>query len=328
MKAIVIDKPGGPESLVLRDVPVPAPGRGEVRVRVHASAINRADLLQRMGHYPAPPDVPADIPGIELAGEVDALGEGARELAVGDRVFGLVGGGAYAEHVVAHERTLAKMPAGLSFTDAAAIPEAFITAYDAMVTQARLAAGETVVVHAAGSGVGTAAVQIARAIGATSIGTSRTEDKLARARELGMHHGVTVPSGKFANEVRALTDARGADVVLELVGGAYVPEDLACLAPRGRLILVGLLAGPRAEVDLGTILRKRLEITGTVLRSRPLEEKIAVTAAFARHVVPLVARGDFRAIVDRTFPLARACDAHTYVAENTGFGKVVLEIAP
>jgi putative PIG3 family NAD(P)H quinone oxidoreductase len=326
MKAIVIRSPGGPEVLELGDVPEPEPARGEVRVRVRATAVNRADLLQRAGYYPAPPDAPQDVPGLELAGEVDAIGEGALELRVGDKVFGLVGGGAYAEYVVCHERTLVKTPEGLSFTDAAAIPEAFITAYDAMVTQARLAAGETVLVHAVGSGVGTAAIQIARAIGASAIGTARTDEKLSRARPLGMRHGVHVVEGKFAQAVKNLTGGRGVDVVLELVGGAYVGEDLACMAPRARLVLVGLLAGARAEIDLGTLLRKRLEIQGTVLRARPLEEKIAVASVFARHLVPLVARGELKPIVDRIFPLADAAAAHMYMAGNDVFGKVVLAV--
>jgi putative PIG3 family NAD(P)H quinone oxidoreductase len=327
MKAVVIRAPGGPETLELREVEAPQPGRGEVRVRVRATAVNRADLLQRMGHYPAPADAPQDIPGLELAGEVDALGDGATEHAVGDRVFGLVGGGAYAEFVVCHERTLAKMPDRLTFTDAAAIPEAFITAYDAMVTQARLAAGETVLVHAVGSGVGTAAVQIARAVGARAIGTARSEEKLARARALGMHEGIWVKDGKFARAAKDFTGGRGVDVVLELVGGAYLVEDLACAASRARVVVVGLLAGARAEIDLGVVLRKRLALYGTVLRARPLEEKIAVTNAFARHVVPLLAQGDLEPVVDKVFPLSAAGEAHAYVAGNAGFGKVLLEVA-
>src|SRR5215831_2353115 len=198
MKAIVISRFGGPEVLELRDVPAPEPGRGEVAVRIRATAINRADLLQRMGGYPAPADAPADIPGIELAGEVAAVGAGA-EWKVGDRVFGLTGGGGYAEMVVVHGRTLARIPDGLDFRAAAAIPEAFITAYDAMVTQAGLASGETMLVTACGSGVGTAALQIARAIGATAIGTARTADKLEKARAHGLDRGLLVEAdGKFA----------------------------------------------------------------------------------------------------------------------------------
>jgi putative PIG3 family NAD(P)H quinone oxidoreductase len=324
MKAIVIARPGGPEVLELREVETPSPERGEVRVRVRATAVNRADLLQRLGMYPAPPDSPADIPGLEYAGEIDAVGAGVVDWKPGDRVFGLAGGGTYAEQLIVPARALARMPEKLSFEHAAAIPEAFITAWDAMVTQCGLAAGETVLVHAVGSGVGTAAVQIARAIGARSIGTARTADKLERARALGMTHGLVVEGGRFADGVRAHTGGRGADVVLELVGGPYCAEDLLCMSQGARLVIVGLLAGPRAELDLALIMRKRLLVRGTMLRSRPLEEKIAAMQAFARHVVPLVEAGALVPVVDRVLPLAEAGEAHAYVASNQGFGKVVL----
>jgi putative PIG3 family NAD(P)H quinone oxidoreductase len=324
MKAIVITQFGGPEVLQLREVDTPQPSRGEVRVRVRATAVNRADLLQRIGFYPAPPDAPADIPGLELAGEVDAVGDGVSELQLGDRVFGLCGGGSYAEYLIVHARALAKMPDHLSFTDAAAVPEAFITAWDAMVTQAHLAAGETVLISAAGSGVGTAAVQIARAIGARSIGSARTAAKLERAKSLGLDHIVVAENGKFAAKVMDTTGA--VDVVLELVGGNYLPEDLACLAKRGRIVVVGLMAGPRTELDLAILLHKRASITGTVLRARPLEEKIAATREFARHVVPLFARGALKPVVDRVLPLDQAAEAHAYVGSNEGYGKVVLSV--
>ncbi len=326
MRAIVIREPGGPDVLELREVPTPTPVRGEVRVRVRATAVNRADLLQRMGMYPAPPDSPQDIPGLELAGEVDAVGEGVTSLKPGDRVFGLAGGGTYAEHVVVPARTLAKMPGEMSYVEGAAIPEAFLTAYDAMVVQARLAAGETVLVHAVGSGVGTAAVQIARAIGATAIGTARTAAKLDRARPMGLAEGVVVEGGKFAERVNAITGSRGVDVVLDLVGGGYVPEELACVAQRGRIMLVGLLAGVQADVNLGMILRRRIELRGTQMRARPLEEKIEATNVLARNLAPLFASRELEAVVDRVLPLARAAEAHAYVASNDGFGKMVLEV--
>jgi NADPH2:quinone reductase len=326
MKAIVIGRFGGPEVLELREVAEPAPARGEVRVRVRATAVNRADLLQRAGAYPAPPDAPQDIPGIEFAGEIDAIGEGVADLAPGDRVFGLCGGGAYAEALVVHGRALARIPDGLSFTDAAAVPEAFITAWDAMVAQARLGAGERVLIHAAGSGVGTAAVQIARAVGARSVGTARTRGKLEQARALGLDDAVLVEGGGFAAAVMAATGGHGADVVLELVGGAYLGEDLACVAPRARIVLVGLLAGARAELDLARMLHKRVQVIGTVLRSRPLEEKIVAAQQLARHLAPLFARGALRPVVDRVLPLAQAAAAHAHVASNAGFGKVVLAV--
>jgi NADPH:quinone reductase len=330
MRAIVITKPGGPEVLELREVPTPEPAPGHVRVRIRASAINRADLLQRMGAYPAPADAPPDIPGLEIAGDVDAVGEGVVELARGDRVFGVVGGGGYAEAVTVHARTLAKMPDNLDYARAAALPEAFVTAYDAMVLQGGLSAGDVVLVHAAGSGVGTAAVQIARAVGARSIGTARNQSKLDRARELGMSDGVVplVRDGApdFAARVRELTQGRGADVVLELVGGSYVPESITAMANRGRLILVGLLAGARADVDLGQVLRRRLRIFGTVLRSRPLEEKILAAQTLAHALCPLFASGALIPVIDRVLPLEKASEAHAYVAANEGFGKVVLTV--
>jgi NADPH:quinone reductase len=320
MRAIVFTAAGGPEVIDHREVPDPVAGAGEVVVRVRATAVNRADLLQRMGFYPAPPGVPADIPGLELAGEVESDGAIFK---AGARVYGLAGGGTYAEKVVVHERTLAQIPDGLDFVQAAAVPEAFVTAYDAMVSQAGLSAGETVLVSAVGSGVGTAAVQIARAIGARAIGTARTESKLGRAAELGMAHGIVAESGKFARAVREATGGRGVDVVLELVGGPYVAEDIACVARGGRIILVGLMAGARGELDFGPILQKRVRLQGTVLRARPLEEKIVAGQLLAR-LGPLFASGALRPVVDRVFPLAEAAAAHVYVGSNEGFGKVVL----
>jgi len=328
MKAIVISRFGGPEVLELRDVPAPAPGRGEVRVRVRATAVNRADLLQRAGAYPPPPDAPKDIPGLEFAGEVDAVGEGVTDLSAGERVMGLCGGGAYAEAVVVPARAAVRIPSRLSFAEAAAVPEAFITAWDAMVEQAGLRAGETVLIPAVGSGVGLAALQLAAAVGARAIGTSRTADKLDRARAFGLADGddVVVAHGVFAPDVLRLTGGRGADVVLELVGGDYVAEDLACVATRGRIVLVGMMGGHRTDLDLGQLLRKRVRLVGTMLRSRPLEEKLAAVQQLERHVAPLLARGAVQPVIDRKLPLAQAGEAHAYMASNAGFGKIVLEI--
>jgi NADPH:quinone reductase len=326
MRAIVIREPGGPEVLEARDLPSPEPSRGEVRVRVRATAVNRADLLQRLGVYPAPPGSPADIPGLEIAGEIDALGEGVTELAAGERVFGIVGGGGYAEQVVVHARTLARIPAGLSFTDAAAVPEAFVTAWDAMVDQAQLSAGETVLVNAVGSGVGTAALQLARAIGARVIGTARTAQKLERAREFGLAKGIVAESALFADEVLASTGGRGVDVVVELVGGAYVAADLSCLAPRGRIVVVGVMGGAQVALDLALLMHKRAELRGTVLRARPLEEKILAARALARHIAPLFADGVLRPVVERVLPLTDAPEAHRLMQSNATFGKIVLRM--
>mgnify|MGYP001311055274 CR=1 FL=1 len=324
MRAIVIREPGGPEVLELRDVPAPEPSRGEVRVRVYGTAVNRADLLQRLGRYPAPPGSPKDIPGLEIAGEVEKLGDGVTELAVGDRVFGIVGGGGYAEYVVVHARALARIPSGMAFAEAAAVPEAFLTAWDAMIDQAGLSAGEVVLVHAAGSGVGTAALQIARAVGARTVGTARTPKKLEQARDYGLDTGVLAPAGRFAAEVLAQTQGRGPDVVVDLVGGAYVAEDLACVAPRGRIVVVGMMAGPSCELNLPLLLHKRASVRGTVLRARPLEEKILAAAALQRHLVPLFERALLRPVVERVFPLERAAEAHALLESNDTFGKLVL----
>jgi putative PIG3 family NAD(P)H quinone oxidoreductase len=323
MRAIAITKPGGPDVLTLVDRPRPEPSRGEVRIRVRATAINRADLLQRMGAYPAPADSPPDIPGLELAGEVDALGPGVERLAIGDRVFGLVGGGSYAEAAVSHERALAKIPDGMSFEQAAAVPEAFITAHDAIVGQAGLRGGETLLVHAVGSGVGTAAVQLGRALGVFVIGTARTADKLERARELGMAAGVVPEGNKFADAVRKHGEP---SVVLELIGGGYLDEDIRAVGVLGRIVLVGLLAGARSEVDLGGILRKRLRVFGTVLRARPLEEKIAAMRSFEAHVVPLFQRGLLAPVIDTVMDLDAAAAAHARMASNIGFGKIILRV--
>lgn len=328
MRAIVIREPGGPEVLALRDVPAPEPPPSCVRVRVRYAGVDRADLLQRAGLYPAPPGVPPDIPGLEYAGVVDALGEGATRFAIGDRVCGLVGGGAYAERIVAHEGEVARVPASIDDRTAGAVPEAFVTAYDALLIRAGLAPGEVVLVHAAGSGVGTAAVQLAKALGCFVIATSRTAEKLARCEELGADATIAVQGASFEGAVKEVTSGRGADVVLDLAGGAYVAEDVRAAAALGRVVVVGLTAGARAEVDLRLLLSKRVTITGTVLRSRPLAEKLRAAEVLERHVLPLVAAGRVRPVVDRVLPLAEAGAAHAYVASNASFGKVLLEVGP
>jgi putative PIG3 family NAD(P)H quinone oxidoreductase len=329
MRAVVIGRPGGPEVLEVREVDRPAPGVGEVLVRVRGTALNRADLMQREGRYPPPPGSPADIPGLEFAGEVAALGPGSREWREGDRVFGIVGGGAYAEYLTTHERTLAPVPESLAWVEAAAVPEAFITAHDALVAQAAVRASESVLIHAIGSGVGLAAAQLARALGAVPYGTSRTEDKIARARDFGLEDGVTLvrDQAPLAEAVARWTGGRGVEVVLDLVGGPYVAASIEVLAPRGRLILIGTVAGAQTPLDLRRVLTRRLTIRGTVLRARPLEEKILATRAFAAEVVPLLARGAVCPVVDSTFDLDRIADAHRHLESNGTFGKVVVRVA-
>ncbi len=325
MRAVVITKPGGPEVLEIRDTPDPEPSAGEVRVRVSAFGINRADLLQRKGLYPAPPGVPKDIPGLEYAGLVDALGERAEGIAAGDRVMGIVGGGAYAEYVIAPAGQAVSIPDGMPFERAAAIPEAFITAHDAIVRLC-VTQGEWVLVHAIGSGVGTAALQLIKARGARCIGTSRTAAKLDRATALGMDAGVdTAAQKKFSDSVLKIAGV-GAEAAIDLVGGKLFPETLKSMAPRGHVMLVGLTAGNRADVDLGLILRKRLRLEGTVVRSRSKDEKIEATEAFREAVLPSMASGEINPVVDRTFPLEEVGAAHTYMESNANFGKVVVLI--
>jgi NADPH:quinone reductase len=325
MQAIVISKPGGPEVLVHEDRPVPQPGPGEIRVRVHASALNRADILQRRGAYPAPPGVPADVPGLEYAGEVDAADEGAGLWAVGNRVMGLVGGGGHAEYVVVHEQEAIRIPQGLGWEEAAAVPEAFLTAYDALFRQLDLKMGERVLIHAVGSGVGTAAVQLAHAAGALTIGTSRTAEKLKRAAELGLEVGIDTSTEDLAEAVNQATYGSGVQAVLDLVGGKLFEASLRVLALRGRLIVVGTTGGAKAEIDLGLILRRRLQLIGTVLRSRPLEEKIALAREFSRAVLPLFSSGRIRPVVDTVFPFSEIRAAHERMESNESFGKIVLK---
>jgi NADPH:quinone reductase len=324
MRAIAISRPGGPEVLELRDVPPPEPGPSFIRVRVHATAVNRADLLQRAGAYPAPADVPSDIPGLEYAGVVDALGAGATRWHVGDRVMGLVGGGSYADFIVTHEDEAVAIPDALSFTDAAAVPEAFITAHDALFTQMKLRSGETLLIHAVGSGVGTAALQLAKAAGARVIGTQRSRWKLDRATSLGLDVAIDTSADDFADAVLGHTGG-GVDGVLDLVGGPYLGGDVKALAVKGRILLVGLVAGARHELDLRAVLAKRATIIGTVLRARSFEEKIAATRAFERDVLPLLASREIAPVIDRVLPLADAARAHEIVAADENYGKVVLD---
>ncbi|HEY6004598.1 MAG TPA: NAD(P)H-quinone oxidoreductase [Anaeromyxobacter sp.] len=326
MKAVLFGGKGGPEIIEWKETADPAPARGEVLVRVRAAGLNRADLLQRMGLYPPPPGTRADVPGLELAGEVAKVGEGVTAWKPGDRVMAIASGEAQAEYAVAHERMLLRIPEGMSFDDAGAIPEAGITSHDALFTLGGLRPGWPVLVHAVGSGVATAAVQIAKAAGATVIGTSRTPEKLERARALGMDHGILVAKEepRFADEVRKLTGKRGCPVIVDFVGAPYAQENLAALAPGGRIVVVGTLGGAKPVLDLSLLMRTRGSIVGTVLRPRPLEEKISATQAFARDVLPLVASGRVKPVVDAVLPAARAREAHERMEKNESFGKIVL----
>lgn len=324
MRAIVITKPGGPEVLEEMDRPRPEPGLGQIRVRVRASALNRADLLQRAGAYPAPPGAPADIPGMEYTGEVEALGPSSTLWPIGARVIGIAGGGTHAEYVCVHEREAIQIPANLSFGEAAAVPEAFLTAYDALIRQISLSAGERLLIHAVGSGVGTAALQVALVAGATVIGTSRTQSKLDRAKELGLRHAVNISHDDWPAQVREITSGKGVNAILDLIGGNYFASSIELLTLRGRLILVGLTAGRATELNLGMILNKRAHIVGTVLRSRPPEEKFTLAREFSERMIPLFESNRLRPVIDRVFSFSEIGAAHQYMESNSNFGKIVL----
>jgi len=328
MRAVVIAGHGGVEKLEVREVARPAAVGDRVLVRVRAAALNRADVLQRRGRYPAPPGAPQDIPGLEFAGEIAGLGGDVRGRREGQRVFGITAGGAQAEYAVVPESALAAVPDNLGWAEAAAVPEAFITAHDALFTRGRLRPGERVLVHAAGSGVGLAAVQLARAAGARVVGTARTAGKLERAREYGLDEGITVSgdANVIAERVRELTQGAGVDLVVDLVGASYLAANLDALAARGRMVLVGTMGGASAPLDYSLVMRKRLTLTGTVLRSRPDWEKAEATRLFAAQVVPLLARGAARPVVDSVFDLADVRAAHERMESNESFGKIVLSV--
>ncbi len=328
MQAVWIAKFGGPEGLEIRSVPRPRVAADQVLVRVRASALNRADLLQRQGKYPAPPGYPQEIPGIEFAGEVAEVGPLAQMWKPGQRVFGLTGGGAQAEYLVTQERLLAEVPGNLDWGEAASIPEAFITAHDALWKQAGFRPGETVLIHAVGSGVGLAAVQLARAIQGVPYGTSRTAQKIEQARPWGLEDGIPVQQD-FEQMVAAAgkwTGGKGINVVLDLAGGPYAKASQKLLASKGRMMLVGTVAGSSFELDSRFVMGKRLQIRGTVLRARSLEDKILATQAFAAEVVPLLAKGVLRPNIDSRFKMAEIAKAHQRLESNETFGKVVVEI--
>jgi NADPH2:quinone reductase len=324
MRAVVITKPGRPDVLEVRQVETPEPLGEQVRVRVRAAGLNRADLVQVAGGYPAPAGAPSNIPGLEFAGVVEAVGPLVRLWKAGQRVMGITGGGGQAEYIVAHEGMLVEIPENLDFVQAAAIPEVFMTAHDALFTQARLQMGERVLIHAAGSGVGTAVIQLAHAAGATVYGTSRTPDKLERARPLGLEAGLTAEH--FAEEVKQITQNVGVHVIIDLIGATYLEQNFDAIAPWGRIVYLSMMGGMQASINLGVIMSKRIQIRGCTLRTRTLEEKLSVTRLFAAHVVPLLASGRVKPIIEQVYPLQEVVVAYSAMSENKNFGKLVISI--
>lgn len=324
MRAAIITGPGGPEVFQVEEVDDPLAGPEEVLVEVKASALNRADLLQRQGQYPAPSGVRVDVPGLEFSGVVIEAGERTTAVSAGDRVFGLLGGGGYAERVATHHLMALPIPSNLDFVQAAAIPEVFLTAYDALFNHCGLKMGESVLIHAIGSGVGTAALQLAHRAGAYVFGTAGSADKLAKAADLGLDVGINYNEQDFSGIVKERTNGAGVNVVLDMVGAPYWERNIASLALWGRMVLVGAIGGSRLETSLSLLMPKRLRVQGTTLRSRTLEEKIALTGQLRQHVLPLIADGRIVAVVDRTFPLENVAEAHEYMESNANFGKIVL----
>ncbi|MEV5207657.1 NAD(P)H-quinone oxidoreductase [Micromonospora sp. NPDC053740] len=325
MRAITIPQPGGPDALVWAEVPDPEPGPNEVIVDVRATGVNRADLLQRQGHYPPPPGAPA-YPGLECSGVITEVGAEVAGWAVGQQVCALLAGGGYAERVAVPAGQLLPVPA-CDPVDAAALPEVACTVWSNLIRVARLGAGDTLLVHGGGSGIGTFAVQFGAALGVTVLTTAR-ETKHDRLRELGAAHLIDYREQDFVEEVRRVTDGRGVDVILDIMGGSYLGRNVSALATGGRLVVIGMQGGRKAELDLGALLTKRASVTATSLRSRPLAEKAEIVQGVRDEVWPLVEAGRIRPIVDRRLPMTEAAQAHRLVESNDHFGKVLLTRPP
>ena len=325
MKAIIRTGDGGPEVLQLGEIPSPTPTETQVLVDVHATALNRADMIQRRGGYPPPPG-DSEVLGLEIAGTVSAVGRAVTGVAKGDRVFGLVGGGGYAEQAVIDYRMAMPMPDEWTFEQAAAVPEVFFTASDNIFTQGGLSAGETILIHAGGSGVGTAGIQISHHAGAKVFITAGTPEKIENCKALGAEAGINYKESDFVAEIGRLTEDQGVDVVVDFIGATYLERNLSVLKTKGRLLQLGLISGSVAEINLNTVMRNRLQLIGSVLRTRSIDEKIGVTQNFMDRWLPELKNGSIRPIVDTVFPLAHVQEAHAYMEANRNFGKIILKV--
>ncbi len=327
MRAVVLTEHGDPDVLTVADVPTPEPGSEEVLVAVRATALNRADVLQRKGFYPEPgPPRDHEIPGMEVAGTVAAVGPRAVAWQVGDEVMGIVSGGGYAERIAVHERQLMAVPTEVGLADAAAIPEVWITAWDALVVQGGFTSGSTALVHAGASGVGSAAIQLGKALGGRVVTTASTT-KVEACRGFGADVVVDYTAGDFVESAWEATGGEGVDVVLDVVGGDYLARNIKALRTGGTIVQVGVMGGGKAQIDLGSLLPKRAHLIGTVLRARPLEEKIAVTQRFAREVLPFFSSGAVHPVIDSRYDLDHIADAHRHMEENANVGKILIDVA-
>ncbi|HEX9790405.1 MAG TPA: NAD(P)H-quinone oxidoreductase [Kiloniellales bacterium] len=324
MTAIEIREAGGPEVLVPASRPVPEPGTGEVLIRVAAAGINRPDVLQRAGGYPPPPGA-SDIPGLEIAGDVVGLGDAVKGRKLGDRVMALVAGGGYAEYCTAPAAQCLPIPKGLDMIEAAAIPETFFTVWSNVFDRGRLKAGESILVHGGSSGIGTTAIQLAKAFGARVFTTAGSADKCAACEKLGAERAINYRDEDFVTVVRDLTGGAGVDVILDMVGGDYIARNIKALAPDGRLCQIAFLGGSKAEVDFLPMMLKRLTLTGSTLRPRPVEFKAAIARALEKNVWPLVEKGAVKPVLFKTLPLAQAAEAHRLMESSAHIGKIVLQ---
>jgi putative PIG3 family NAD(P)H quinone oxidoreductase len=327
MRAVIVASPGGPEQLHVEDLPDPVIGDGEVLIAVAAAGVNRADLLQRMGHYPPPPGA-SDILGLEVSGRVAGVGRDVSTVVEGDRVMALLAGGGYAELAAVPAAQVVRVPDNLDLIEAGGIPEVFITAHDALFTRARLQDGETVLIHGGGGGVGTAAIQLAKTHGCHVLVTAGSAAKLARCVELGADAGINYATEDFVARTRELTDGRGADVVLDIMGASYLGRNLDVVAADGRIVVIGMQGGTHADIDLGVMMRRRVSLISTALRARPAAQKATIVAAFAADVVPALAAGTLRPVIDRVLPLEDAAEAHRLMESSGAVGKIVLAPIP
>jgi putative PIG3 family NAD(P)H quinone oxidoreductase len=323
MRAVIAPDPGGPEALVVADLPDPTPSSGEVVIDMTATAVNRADTLQRQGRYPPPPGA-SDVLGLECSGVVSAVGPGVDGWAVGDRVCALLAGGGYAEKVLVPAGQVMPVPAGLELVTAGALPEVACTVWSNVFMIAGLQQGETLLVHGGGGGIGTFAIQLAHALGAFVITTAGSQEKLDVCRSLGADVTVNYREQDFVEEVRTATDGQGADVILDNMGASYLSRNLDALAPEGRLVVIGLMGGTKGELDLGALLRKRAAVLATSLRGRPPADKAAICASVVEHVWPLVSDGSVRTLVHTTLPLEEVAEAHRIMEASDHIGKIVL----
>lgn len=325
MTAIAIREPGGPDVLETRQIARPEPGHGEILIKVAAAGVNRPDTIQRMGLYPPPPGAPA-TPGLEVAGEVVATGPGVTLWKTGDKVCALVGGGGYAEYCLAHEAHALPVPQGLSLTEAAALPETFFTVWTNVFERGALKAGETLLVHGGSSGIGTTAIQLASIFGARVLATAGSAEKCAACLKLGAEAAINYRTQDFVAETKRLTENHGADVILDMVGGDYIPRNIQAAATDGRIVSIAFLNGPTAEVNFLPVMLKRLTLTGSTLRPRSIEEKASLARALREKVWPLIEAGRVKPLIDTVFPLKDAAKAHALMEKSSHIGKIILTI--